>query len=112
MRAKLFWLVGAANHVHDENLECTYDSASPTHRMAFHRSMLFSAVGAEALRGASPLLDMWRPTVGQHALCAKIHYDDLYVKGGLVSRAVSNLLLNGACNVRLLPPAALTNGVA
>ena len=114
VRAKLFWLVGAANHVHDENIECTPDATSPIHRMAFHRSMLFSAAGAEALRGISPQLDMWRPTAGQAALCAKVHYDELYVKAGkgLVSRSVANLLLNGACNVRLLPAAALTNGVA
>ena len=114
VRAKLFWLVGAANHVHDENIECTPDATSPIHRMAFHRSMLFSAAGAEALRGISPQLDMWRPTAGQAALCAKVHYDELYVKEGkgLDSRSVANLLLNAACNVRLLPAAALTNGVA
>lgn len=37
----------------------------------------------------------------------------LYVKKGegFVSRAVANLLLNGACNARLLPKAALTNGI-
>ena len=112
VRAKVFWLVGSANHVHDENLECTSDTASPTHRMAFHRSMLFSAAGAEALRGVSPMLDMWKMTAGQAALADKVHYDELYVKGGLVSRSVANLLLNSACNVRLLPAAALTNGVA
>jgi hypothetical protein len=113
VRAKLFWLVGAANHVHDENIECTPDATSPIHRMAFHRSMLFSAAGAEALRGIGPQLDMWRPTAGQAALCAKVHYDELYVKAGkgLVSRSIANLLLNGACNVRLLPAAAITNGV-
>lgn len=80
--------------------------------MAFHRSMLFSAAGAEALRGVSPMLDMWKMTAGQAALADKVHYDELYVKGGLVSRSVANLLLNSACNVRLLPAAALTNGVA
>ena len=110
IRARLFWLVGAAHHVHDEHLECNRDTASPVHRMSYHRAMLFSAAGAEALRGVAPLVDMWRPTAGQHALCAKIHYDELYVKEGLVSRAVANLLLNGACNARLLPQSALAHG--
>ena len=101
-RARMYWLVGAAHHVHDENLECKADDKI-THRMAFHRSMLFSAAGAEALREVSPLLDMWRPTAGQAQHCAKVHYDELYVKEGrgFVSRAIANLLLNGACNTRL-----------
>ena len=38
--------------------------------------MLFSAASAEALRGVSPLLDMWRPTSPQAGQCAKIHYDE------------------------------------
>jgi hypothetical protein len=38
-----------------------------------------------------------------------VHYDALYVPEGrgFVSRAVANLLLNGACNHRLLPSEAL-----
>ena len=113
IRAKTYWLVGAANHVHDENLDCTPDTTSPTHRMAFHRSMLFSAAGAEALRGVVPALDMWKLTADQSARCAKVHYDELYVPsdGGLVSRAIANLLLNGVCNARLIPSAGLSNGI-
>ena len=111
VRAKLIWLVGSANHVHDENLECTPNATSPSHRMAFHRSLLFSAAGAEALRPVVSTLDMYRPTANQAGRCAKVHYDELYVKGGLVSRATANLLLNAACNVRLLPSEAVTHGV-
>ena len=66
---------------------------------------LVGAVGAEALRGVAPALDMWRVTADQAERCAKTHYDELYVEKdeGLVSRTVANLLLNAACNSRLLP---------
>lgn len=111
VHAKTLWLVGSANHVHDENLECTPNTSSPTHRMAFHRSLLFSAAGAEMLRGVTPLLDMYHLSANQADRCAKVHYDSLYVKEGVVSRAAANLLLNAACNSRLLPNEALTNGV-
>ena len=48
---------------------------------------------------------MWRFTADQAERCAKTHYDELYVEKdeGLVSRTVANLLLNTACNSRLLP---------
>ena len=59
-----------------------------------------------------PLLDLWRITADQAKNCANVHYDSLYVKDrlhgdGLVSRTAANLLLNVACNVRLLPSAAV-----
>ena len=64
---------------------------------------------AQAMRGAAQLLDMWRPTADQSERCAKIHYDELYVDKdeGAVSRAVANVLLNAACNPRLLPASEL-----
>jgi hypothetical protein len=108
-RAQLYWLIGAANHLYDDDLECPAEGSKEAggtgHRMSFHRSMLFSAVGAEALRGVAPALDMWRVTADQAERCAKTHYDELYVEKdeGLVSRTVANLLLNAACNSRLLP---------
>ena len=108
-RAQLYWLIGAANHLYDDDLECPAEGSKGAggtgHRMSFHRSMLFSAVGAEALRGVAPALDMWRVTADQAERCAKTHYDELYVEKdeGLVSRTVANLLLNAACNARLLP---------
>ena len=56
---------------------------------------------------------MWKPTADQAARCAKVHYDELYVheEGGLVSRTVANLLLNAACNVRILPQSELSAGL-
>ena len=82
--------------------------------MSFHRSLLFSAVGAEAMRPAVPLIDMWRPTADQAGRCAKVHYDELYVRhgGGAVSRAVANLLLNAVCNPRVLPATELASSVS
>ena len=110
---QVFWLVSAANHLHDDNLDCAIEESSPTHKMAFHRSLLFSAAGAEAMRGVTPMIDMWKPTADQAARCAKVHYDELYVQeeGGLVSRTVANLLLNAACNVRILPQSELSAGL-
>ena len=109
VRAKLVWLVGAANHVYDDHLECSEAEAVPTHRMSFHRSMLFAAMGAEAFEGVAPQLDMWRLTADQSERCARVHYDELYVQrdGGGVSRSVANALLNLACNRRVLPDSEL-----
>ena len=61
------------------------------------------------MRGTASLLDMWRPTVDQSERCAKLHYDELYVQKdkGEISRAVAQLLLNVACNVRILSGAEL-----
>lgn len=106
IRARAFWLVGAASHVYDDELGCASTAAgAPTHRMGFHRSMLFSSIGAEALKAVVPLLDMWRLTEQMSSRCSKVHYDELYVpRGGPVSRAAANLLLNACCNPRLLAP--------
>ena len=47
-----------------------------------------------------------------------MHYDELYVHNrsaygdGLVSVTTANLLLNLACNVRLLPPSRLQSKAA
>jgi hypothetical protein len=62
---------------------------------------------------AVPLLDMWLLSADQGAQCEGVHYDELYVHNrsaygdGLVSQTTANLLLNLACNPRLLPPARL-----
>ena len=52
---------------------------------------------------------MWRLTADQGENCAKVHCDELYVPEGegFVSRAVANLMLNMACNERLLPRSLL-----
>ena len=47
-----------------------------------------------------PLLDMWKLTADQANHSANMHYDELYVKGGLISRTTANLFLNLACNAR------------
>ena len=106
VHARAFWLVGAAHHVNDDDLDCQRDR--PVHLMSHHRSQLFSAIGAEVMRAVVPLFDMWKLTADQAANCANVHYDELYVSNrsqgdGLVSHAVANLLLNVACNPRLLP---------
>ena len=111
--ATLHWLVGSASHIHDDELGCS--RARTTHLMSFHRSLLFAALGAEAMRhdGAVRLLDMWQLSADQPHQSEGVHYDELYVYNrsaygdGLVSRATANLLLNLACNPRLLPPARL-----
>ena len=105
VRARLYWLASAANHVFDDDLECVAER--PNHLMSFHRSQLFSAVGAERMRPLVPLLDMWKLTADQWNHSANMHYDELYVKGGLVSHATANLFLNLACNARLLPSSEL-----
>ena len=109
VKARMIWLASSANHVLDDELDCSPDPELPAHRMNFHRSMLFSAVGADVMRSALPMLDMWRPTADQHENCAKVHYDELYVPqgNGFVSRMVANLMLNMACNARLLPQAEI-----
>jgi len=61
------------------------------------------------MRTVVPMIDMWRVTVDQHANCASLHCDELYMAsitggGGFVSRAAANLLLNAACNRLHLPP--------
>lgn len=60
-----------------------------------------------------PQLDMWRLTADQGENCAKIHCDELYVPEGegFVSRTAANLLLNMACNDRLLPEMELMKHV-
>ena len=71
--ARVLWLVGPASHVYDDDLSCATTAAGkPAHRMSFHRSMLFSALGAEALRPEVPLLDMWRMTGPASDRCAKV----------------------------------------
>ena len=87
--------------------------------MSFHRSMLFAAVGAELMRPAvKGLLDMWQLSADQAKHCEGVHYDELYVNNrsaygdGLVSRATANLLLNLACNARLLPSERLQGKAA
>ena len=61
--------------------------------MSFHRSMLFAAMGAEVMRTAVPLLDMWLLSADQSTQCEGVHYDELYVHNrstygdGLVSQA-------------------------
>ena len=115
VHARAYWLVGPAHHVYDDHQDCVSTAAgAPSHRMSFHRSMLFSAIGAEALKTVVPLVDMWRLTADQASRCAKIHYDTLYVPegDGGVSRAVANLLLNACCNPRLLPAEMLWHGLA
>ena len=63
------------------------------HLMSFHRSMLFAAVGAEVMRTAVALLDMWLLSADQSTQCEGVHYDELYVHNrstygdGLVSQA-------------------------
>ena len=105
MRARLFWLVGAASHIYDDAVPCVLDR--PFHLMGHHRSALFSAVGAEVMRHAVPLIDMWRLTVDQHANCADLHCDELYMANrtggdGFVSREAANLFVNAACNRRVV----------
>ena len=105
MRARLFWLVGAASHIYDDAVPCVIDR--PFHLMGHHRSALFSAVGAEVMRHAVPLIDMWRLTVDQHANCADLHCDELYMTNrtggdGFVSREAANLFVNAACNRRVV----------
>ena len=148
VRAQMVWLVGAANHVIDDEQGCRPENVSlaregvggadshrtsstseraglshvtppssrrvaPLHTMSFHRSSLFSAVGAEAMRHSVSMLDMWKPTVDQGERCAKLHYDALYVPRdeGLVSRVVTNILVNLGCNARLLPDELLRRRV-
>ena len=65
--------------------------------MSWHRSQLFSAMGAEAMYATVPQLDMWRLTADQGENCAKVHCDELYVPNGegFVSRAVRATLRLG-----------------
>jgi hypothetical protein len=50
-------------------------------------------MGAEVMRTAVPLLDMWLLSADQSAQCEGVHYDELYVHNrssygdGLVSQA-------------------------
>ncbi len=109
-RARLLWLVSAAHHILDDPLPCNRSTLQ--HTMSYHRALLFSAMGADTMGAVVPLLDLWRITADQAKNCANVHYDSLYVKDrlhgdGLVSRTAANLLLNVACNVRLLPSAAV-----
>ena len=71
-------------------------------------------MGSDALGSTVPQLDMWRLTADQGDNCAKVHCDELYVPEGegFVSRAVANLMLNIACNERLLPRSELALHVA
>lgn len=62
-RARLIWLVGAASHIVDDDLECMRNRT--THLMSFHRAQIFSALGAEAMRSVVPTLDMYRLTADQ-----------------------------------------------
>lgn len=89
----------------DDDLPCLRDK--PNHLMSFHRSQLFSAVGAELMSAVVPSLDMWKLTADQYSNAANMHYDELYVHNrsggaGFVSRATANVLINLACNERLL----------
>ena len=89
-RARIIRLASSANHVIDDELECLAGTEAPVHRMSWHRSQLFSAMGAEAMHATVPQLDMWRLTADQGENCAKVHCDELYVPNGegFVSRAV------------------------
>ena len=67
--ARLYWLAGPASHTHDDELGCS--RARTTHLMSFHRSMLFAALGAELMRAAVPLLDMWLLSADQSSQCRR-----------------------------------------
>ncbi|KAL3895835.1 MAG: hypothetical protein SGPRY_013418, partial [Prymnesium sp.] len=46
--ARVIWLTTPANHIVDDPLDCS--TSKPAHQMSWHRSQLFSALGAEAMQ--------------------------------------------------------------